>query len=74
MGWIFGLSGQFTDDCVNKVKHIYHTPLHTFQSDNLFINSGGLSSTCFSNINPDHSTGWIICGLGIKHEISCSGY
>jgi hypothetical protein len=65
LSWIFGLSGSITDDLKNEVASFLPQMYQSSHSKNLLLYWGGISETTHSFAQPNNSTGWIICGLGI---------
>jgi len=68
MGWMIGLFGNFSNKEIKKIKSIYPSPLHSFQTNKIFIASGGIPETCLTQKANDNSSIRIVCGIGIKYE------
>jgi hypothetical protein len=77
MSWIFGIiSERLSPEQIQSIVALHPKPLHTIQTDQIYLAAGGISTTCLSGLHssvdkPVHS-GWMLVGLGIiRQENSC---
>src|SRR5258706_2728055 len=65
MSWLLAADGRLDSDQKNMMRSLAPEPIFLFESENIFILSGGLPSTCLASESSSAHSGWIICGTGI---------
>jgi len=78
MSWILGTIGSFTKAEKMHISALHPRPLTIVQTNNIYLASGGISSTCLhGQFTPSQTTNWqewIVTGLGMQWEKDHSSF
>ncbi|MEP7234772.1 MAG: asparagine synthase-related protein [Ignavibacteriota bacterium] len=65
MSWLIAIQGNISKEEKAYFLSFTPEPIFQFESEQLFIVAGGLTSTCVRSPSLTSAKGWIICGTGI---------
>jgi len=67
MSWILGcLTNSLTENICTKLASIHARELYRCVTGSIYISAGGIKETCQFKSFDNGSTGWVVCGLGVR--------